>query len=188
MYSYFLFLGKLNFLFDSNGKKPYLLYRIHLNRRTKRGHFQQAKMWPRGPFYQKIWTCTLRIICIFYSCIMSKKLWIIYLVVRKRSGSGSMLRGHTLSTFIFHSLTLFFVTLLLMGQCHEMDIFAEGLNVLISTLFVGLRWWFSKSLSGFCYTNIQIYTFYLLHRRLLLRFHRITCGFRYAFSGSKSLQ
>jgi hypothetical protein len=142
-------------------------------------------------------------------------------VVRKRSGSGSMLRGHTLSTFIFHSLTLFFVTLLLMGQCHEIVIFAGGLNVLISTLFVGLRWWFSKSLSGFCYTNIQIYTFHLhtsmkfltnfenllkpsseicivslqwncaeiyCHRRLLLRFHRITCGFRYAFSWSKSLQ
>ncbi len=37
---------------------------------------------------------------------MSKKLGIIYLVVRKRSGSGSMLRGHTLSTFIFYSLTI----------------------------------------------------------------------------------
>jgi hypothetical protein len=74
-------------------------------------------------------------------------------VVRKRSGSGSMLRGHTLSTFIFHSLTLFFVTLLLMGQCHEMDIFAEGLNVLISTLCIGML--LVSKVFLLCYTNIN---------------------------------
>ncbi len=141
--------------------------------------------------------------------IMSKKLWIIYLVVRKKSGSGSMLRGHTLSTFIFNPLTLFFVTFILKRRCHEMDIFVEGLNVLmyfvcrfalmVFKVFVGFLLYKYTNIY-FLFTSIKFLTNFenllkpssetfivslqwncaeiYCHRRLLLRFPRITYGFR----------
>ncbi len=52
----------------------------------------------------------------------------------------------------------------LKGQCHEMDIFWEGLTKHLHQYFLCMRWWFSRSFKGF----LPPYTFYLLLLNYLL--------------------